>query len=92
MENEDEDEDEIIWNPDAEMRRLLSAILSSSSSSSGAAGKTSQKISKKGANGMAAAVSSRLAKVRWAVVRDGDGMMFDESLMNKDININTNIR
>lgn len=68
--DDEDDEDEIIWNPDAEMRRLLSAILSTSSSSSAGKSDSTKRISKKGANGMAAAVSSRLAKVRWAVVRD----------------------
>ncbi|CAI6331446.1 unnamed protein product [Periconia digitata] len=67
--DDDDDEDEIIWNPEAEMRRLLSRILSSSSSSSSSS-TTCIPISKKGANGMAAVVSARLAKVRWAVVRD----------------------
>lgn len=69
-----EDEDEIIWDPAAEMRGLLEMIgkadpeklLQDGSNEciSGAAGK-------RGTNGLAACVSRCLSKVRWAVVHDG---------------------
>jgi hypothetical protein len=69
-----DDEDEIIWDPRAEMGRLLEGILKcergvSLGSETAAAGITSM-LGKRGTNGLAAAVSKALSKVRWAVVHD----------------------
>jgi hypothetical protein len=70
----DEDEDEIIWDPQAEMTSLLETVLKSDAErlleigyERGIAGG----MGKRGTNGLAAVVSRCLGKVRWAVVHDG---------------------
>ncbi|KAF2442354.1 hypothetical protein P171DRAFT_364428 [Karstenula rhodostoma CBS 690.94] len=70
----DEDEDEIIWDPQAEMTSLLETISKSDGErllevryERGIAGG----MGKRGTNGLAAVVSRCLGKVRWAVVHDG---------------------
>lgn len=70
----DEDDDEIIWDPQAEMRALLDAILKCEAPErllEGGPGAISKGVGKRGTNGLAAAVSRCLSKVRWAVVHDG---------------------
>ncbi|KAL1604012.1 hypothetical protein SLS60_005604 [Paraconiothyrium brasiliense] len=70
----DDDEDEIIWDPQAEMNCLLRTVLESDADrlleigyEKGIAGG----LGKRGTNGLAAVVSRCLGKVRWAVVHDG---------------------
>ncbi|KAF2270332.1 hypothetical protein CC78DRAFT_538885 [Lojkania enalia] len=65
-----EDEDEIIWDPQNEMKNLLELILKSEPEGwleGGIAGGGR----KRGMNGLAAVVSRCLSKIRWAVVHDG---------------------
>lgn len=71
---QDDDEDEIIWDPQAEMKSLLDTVLKSDPErllevgyERGIAGG----MGKRGTNGLAAVVSKCLGKVRWAVVHDG---------------------
>lgn len=69
-----EDEDEIIWDPNAEMKTLLRTVLKAEPEKllkAGYAGGISGGLGKRGTNGLAAAVSRCLSKVRWAVVHDG---------------------
>lgn len=70
----DDDEDEIIWDPQAEMKNLLETVLKSDAVQllepgyeRGIAGG----MGKRGTNGLAAVVSKYLGKVRWGVVHDG---------------------
>jgi hypothetical protein len=71
-----DDEDEIIWDPRAEMRGLLEAILNTYGKGSlavdgeGGGVGIAGVLGKRGVNGLAAAVSKALGKVRWAVVHD----------------------
>ncbi|KAJ4371998.1 hypothetical protein N0V83_003771 [Neocucurbitaria cava] len=71
----DDDEDEIIWDPAAEMKALLDTILKSSEPEKllevGYKGGIAGGMGKRGTNGLAAVVSRCLSKVRWAVVHDG---------------------
>ncbi|KAI8940518.1 hypothetical protein NX059_004195 [Plenodomus lindquistii] len=67
----DDDEDEIIWDPSAEMKGLLGAILKNEPEKVLAAGGLPGPMGRKGTNGLAAVVSRCLSKVRWAVVHDG---------------------
>ncbi|KAF1842808.1 uncharacterized protein K460DRAFT_287868 [Cucurbitaria berberidis CBS 394.84] len=70
----DDEEDEIIWDPAAEMKSLLGAILQSEPEKllqSGYQGGIAGGMGKRGTNGLAAVVSRCLSKVRWAVVHDG---------------------
>ncbi|KAF2187175.1 hypothetical protein K469DRAFT_725730 [Zopfia rhizophila CBS 207.26] len=75
-----EDDDEIIWDPQAEMRSLLSHIqnvdpkrlVEGSGSIGGTGGSFGRgSLGKRGMNGLTAVVSKCLSKVRWAVVHDG---------------------
>jgi hypothetical protein len=69
-----DDEDEIIWDPSAEMQTLLAAIRNSDAEKlldAGYAGGIAGGLGKRGTNGLAAVVSRCLSKVRWAVVHDG---------------------
>lgn len=71
---DDEDEDEIIWDPSAEMQMLLAAVRKSDAEKlleAGYAGGIAGGLGKRGTNGLAAVVSRCLSKVRWAVVHDG---------------------
>lgn len=68
-----DDDDEIIWDPQAEMKILLGTVLKSDPErllevgyERGIAGG----LGKKGMNGLTAVVSKCLGKVRWAVVHD----------------------
>ncbi|KAL5413362.1 hypothetical protein PMIN03_003795 [Paraphaeosphaeria minitans] len=70
----DEDEDEIIWDPQAEMTSLLETVLKSDGERLLEAGYErgiAGGMGKRGTNGLAAVVSRCLGKVRWAVVHDG---------------------
>lgn len=71
--HDDDDDDEIIWDPQAEMKVLLETVLKSDPErllevgyERGIAGG----LGKKGTNGLTAVVSKCLGKVRWAVVHD----------------------
>ncbi|KAF2109391.1 fungal-specific transcription factor domain-containing protein [Lophiotrema nucula] len=66
-----EDEDEIIWDPAAEMNVLLDTILKGDAQRLLDGGAISGGVGKRGTNGLAAVVSKCLSKVRWAVVHDG---------------------
>jgi hypothetical protein len=69
-----EDEDEIIWDPQAEMKRLLDTILDSEPErllDAGTVRSIKRGLGKRGTNGLTAVVSKSLSKVRWAVVHDG---------------------
>jgi hypothetical protein len=66
-----DDEDEIIWDPSAEMKVLLDAIAKNDPQRLLEAGGIAGGIGKRGTNGLAAVVSRCLSKVRWAVVHDG---------------------
>lgn len=69
-----DDEDEIIWDPSAEMKTLLDTIAKSEPEmllEAGYAGGIAGGLGKRGTNGLAAVVSRCLSKVRWAVVHDG---------------------
>lgn len=68
------DDDEIIWDPSAEMKNLLEVIAKSDPEKLlevGYPGSITGGLGKKGTNGLAAVVSKCLSKVRWAVVHDG---------------------
>ncbi|CAO2656534.1 Nn.00g053370.m01.CDS01 [Neocucurbitaria sp. VM-36] len=70
----DDEEDEIIWDPAAEMKGLLDTILKSEPErllEIGYKGGIGGGMGKRGTNGLAAVVSRCLSKVRWAVVHDG---------------------
>lgn len=70
----DNDEDEIIWDPQAEMKALLETVLKSEPErllEVGYTGGIAGGLGKRGTNGLAAMVSKCLSKVRWAVVHDG---------------------
>jgi hypothetical protein len=70
----DDEEDEIIWDPSAEMKTLLHTILQSEPEEllePGHKGGIAGGMGKRGTNGLAAVVSRCLSKVRWAVVHDG---------------------
>ncbi|ORX91356.1 fungal-specific transcription factor domain-domain-containing protein [Clohesyomyces aquaticus] len=72
--NEEEDEDEIIWDAQAEMRRLLEGIRRSGpdmDTDSLFEGVMKGAVGRKGTNGLAVVVSRCLSTVRWAVVHDG---------------------
>lgn len=66
-----DDEDEIIWDPSAEMRVLLDGIIKSEEGKALESPQMKGAMGKRGTNGMAAVVSRCLSKVRWAVVHDG---------------------
>lgn len=69
-----DDEDEIIWDPTAEMKSLLNVILKAEPEmllQVGYKEGISGPEGKRGTNGLAACVSRCLSKVRWAVVHDG---------------------
>jgi hypothetical protein len=69
-----EDEDEIIWDPVAEMKTLLDAVLGAQPEKllqADGDGVVTGSMGKRGTNGLAAVVSRCLSKVRWAVVHDG---------------------
>ncbi|KAF2133028.1 hypothetical protein P153DRAFT_178371 [Dothidotthia symphoricarpi CBS 119687] len=69
-----QDDDEIIWDPHADMKTLLDAISKSEPGrllEVGYTGGVAGGMEKKGINGMTAVVSKCLSKVRWAVVHDG---------------------
>jgi hypothetical protein len=69
-----DDDDEIIWDPVAEMKILLGAVLNSQPEKlleAGSEGVIASGMGKRGTNGLAAVVSKCLSKVRWAVVHDG---------------------
>jgi hypothetical protein len=68
-----EDDDEIIWDPQAETRQLLETILKSNPEMllDGGNSSITSGMGKRGTNGLAAIVSRCLSKVRWAVVHDG---------------------
>lgn len=69
-----EDEDEIIWDPAAEMKGLLETIGKAEPEmllQVGYKDGISGALGKRGTNGLAACVSRCLSKVRWAVVHDG---------------------
>lgn len=68
--NQDE-EDEIIWDPQSEMKSLLATISRSDPERLLEAGVIAGGVWKRGTNGLAAVVSKCLSKVRWAVVHDG---------------------
>ncbi|KAH8732675.1 fungal-specific transcription factor domain-containing protein [Phaeosphaeriaceae sp. PMI808] len=70
-ENNDNDEDEIIWDPKAEMKALLDTVTNSNPDKSLEMGGIACMLGKKGTNGLAVVVSRCLSKVRWAVVYDG---------------------
>ncbi|KAF2636576.1 hypothetical protein P280DRAFT_552757 [Massarina eburnea CBS 473.64] len=68
------DEDEIIWDPQAEMKGLLDRVLRSEPRrllERGYEGGIVGAVGRRGTNGLAAVVSKSLSKVRWAVVHDG---------------------
>lgn len=67
----DDEEDEIIWDPNAEMKGLLDAILKTEPARLLEVGAIAGGTGKRGTNGLAAVVSKCLSKVRWAVVHDG---------------------
>lgn len=67
----EDDEDEIIWDPNAEMKTLLDTILKGEPGKLLDAGSIAREVGKRGTNGLAAVVSRCLSKVRWAVVHDG---------------------
>jgi hypothetical protein len=66
-----DEEDEIIWDPAAEMKILLATIIRSDPAKVLEHGGIAGGIGKRGTNGLAAVVSRCLSKVRWAVVHDG---------------------
>jgi hypothetical protein len=66
-----DDEDEIIWDPTAEMKILLDTIMRSEPAKVLEHGGIGGGLGKRGTNGLAAVVSRCLSKVRWAVVHDG---------------------
>ena len=69
-----DDEDEIIWDPAAEMKSLLELINKAEPElllQIGYKEGISGSLGKRGTNGLAACVSRCLSKVRWAVVHDG---------------------
>jgi hypothetical protein len=66
-----DDEDEIIWDPTAEMNILLHKIMESDPERLLEHGGIVSGMGKRGTNGLAAVVSRCLSKVRWAVVHDG---------------------
>ncbi|KAF1952789.1 hypothetical protein CC80DRAFT_596384 [Byssothecium circinans] len=69
----EDDEDEVIWDPQAEMKALLQAVLKSEPErllERGCEGGIAGGVGKRGTNGLAAVVSRSLGKVRWAVVHD----------------------
>lgn len=66
-----DDEDEIIWDPSAEMKVLLDGIIKSDQEKVLESPGMKGAMGKRGTNGMAAVVSRCLSKVRWAVVHDG---------------------
>lgn len=66
-----DDEDEIIWDPSAEMKVLLDTIIRSEKEKVLESGCIAGGVGKRGTNGLAAVVSRCLSKVRWAVVHDG---------------------
>ncbi len=69
-----DDEDEIIWDPAAEMKSLLNTISRAEPEKLlqvGYEDGISRAAGKRGTNGLAACVSRFLSKVRWAVVHDG---------------------
>lgn len=66
-----DDEDEIIWDPNAEMKVLLGGIIKSDQEKVLESREIKGAMGKRGMNGMAAVVSRCLSKVRWAVVHDG---------------------
>lgn len=69
-----EDEDEIIWDPAAEMKGLLEMIGKTEPEvllQIGHKDSISGVVGKRGTNGLAACVCKCLSKVRWAVVHDG---------------------
>jgi len=69
----DDEEDEIIWDPQAEMKSLLETILKDEGDQLlrvGYEGGIAGCMGKRGTNGLAAVVSKCLSKVRWAVVHD----------------------
>jgi hypothetical protein len=71
---EDEEEDDIIWDPRAEMDALLEKIAASEPQrllEAGCVDGIAVGLGKRGTNGLAAVVSRCLSKVRWAVVHDG---------------------
>lgn len=66
-----DDEDEIIWDPSAEMKMLLAAISKSEPEKLLEKDAIAGGMGRRGTNGLAAVVSRCLSKVRWAVVHDG---------------------
>ncbi|KAH7379134.1 fungal-specific transcription factor domain-containing protein [Phaeosphaeria sp. MPI-PUGE-AT-0046c] len=66
-----DDEDEIIWDPNAEMKGLLDGITQSDEEKALETPGMKGAMGMRGTNGMAAVVSRCLSKVRWAVVHDG---------------------
>jgi hypothetical protein len=66
-----DDEDEIIWDPSAEMKGLLDTIIRSEPEKVLENGCIAGGVGKRGTNALAAVVSRCLSKVRWAVVHDG---------------------
>ncbi|KAI5377332.1 hypothetical protein J4E82_003783 [Alternaria postmessia] len=69
-----DDDDEIIWDPVAEMKTLLDTVLGAQPEKLLEAGGdriVAGSVGKRGTNGLAAVVSRCLSKVRWAVVHDG---------------------
>jgi hypothetical protein len=67
---DEDEEDEIIWDPNAEMKTFLKMIISSSPEGL-LDGGIRNGAGKRGTNGLAAVISRSLSKVRWAVVHDG---------------------
>ncbi|KAF2650068.1 hypothetical protein K491DRAFT_707764 [Lophiostoma macrostomum CBS 122681] len=68
----EDDDDEIIWDPNAEMQGLLEIILRCEPAERLVdRGVIGGGVGKRGTNGLAAVVSRCLSKVRWAVVHDG---------------------
>jgi len=65
-----EEEDEIIWDPTAEMKGFLKLIIKSPPEGL-LDGGIRGAVGKRGTNSLAAVVSKSLGKVRWAVVHDG---------------------
>ncbi|KAL5114757.1 hypothetical protein ACEQ8H_007374 [Pleosporales sp. CAS-2024a] len=66
-----DDEDEIIWDPSAEMSALLETVVRSDAHKVLDNGCIAGGVGKRGTNVLAAVVSRCLSKVRWAVVHDG---------------------